>query len=74
MTYVVGALKVGAAVCLVAAGFWLPRLVFPAASAVCVLMVGALAMHLKIGDPLKKSVPALIILALCGVICWGSMR
>jgi hypothetical protein len=35
-------------------------------------MLGALAMHLKVNDPLKKSVPALLVLVLCLVICWGS--
>jgi uncharacterized membrane protein YphA (DoxX/SURF4 family) len=72
-TYAVGALKVGAAVCLIA-GFWVPRLVFPAALMICVLMVGALAMHLKIGDPVKKSAPALVVLAMSAFICWGSYR
>jgi len=72
-TYLVGALKVGAALCLLA-GVGVPRLVFPAALVVCVLMVGALAMHLKIGDPVKKSVPALVVLAMSALICWGSYR
>ena len=69
--YLVGALKVGAAVAFIA-GLWFPSLVFPAASLVCVLMVGALAMHARIGDPLKKSVPALAMLLLGLGICWGS--
>ena len=72
-TYLVGTLKVVAALCLLA-GVWLPRLVFPAALVVCVLMAGALAMHLKIRDPVKKSVPALVVLAMSALICWGSYR
>ena len=40
--YVVGALKVGIAICLLA-GLWLPAVVFPASLLLCVLMVGALA-------------------------------
>ena len=71
--YVIGTLKVGSAVCLIA-GLWLPYLVFPSALLVAVLMLGALAMHLKIRDPLKKSVPALVMLALSIAICLGSMR
>ena len=71
-TYVIGALKIGAALALLA-GLWLPALVLPAAALVCVLMVGALAMHAKIGDPLSKSVPALAILAMALTICWGSL-
>ncbi len=71
--YVVGALKVGGALCLIA-GIWLPGLVLPAALVIAVLMVGALAMHLKIRDPLKKCVPALLMLALCVIIIRGSLR
>jgi DoxX-like family len=70
---VIGTLKVGSALCLIA-GLWLRFLVFPAALLVAVLMLGALAMHLKIRDPLKKSVPALVMLALSTAICLGSMR
>lgn len=72
-TYVVGALKVGGAMCLIA-GLWFHFLVFPAAFVICVLMVGALSMHLKIRDPLKKFVPALLMLTLSILICWGSIR
>lgn len=61
LTYVVGALKVGAAICLLA-GLWLHFLVLPAALLICILMVGALAMHAKVRDPLKKSLPALFML------------
>ena len=72
-TYVVGALKVGGALCLLA-GLWFDRLVLPAALVIGVLMVGALAMHFKIRDPMKKSVPALFMLTFCVIICWGSIR
>ncbi len=65
--YVVGTLKVGAAICLVA-GVWWPSLVFPAALLVALLMVGALAMHVKIHDPARKSVPAVALLLICVVI------
>ena len=61
--YLVGALKVGIAACLLA-GVWFPRLVMPAAVLLCGLMVGALAMHLKIHDAAKKSMPALGMLAM----------
>ena len=71
--YVIGTLKVGSALCLLA-GVWLRFLVFPSALLVAVLMLGALAMHLKIRDPLKKSVPALAILALSIAIGLGSIR
>ena len=71
--YVVGALKVGAALALLA-GIWLPVVVLPAAALVCVLMLGALAMHAKIRDPLQKSLPALLMLTLCVGIIWGATR
>ncbi len=70
--YVIGVLKVGSAIALLA-GLWLPALVFPAAALVGVLMVGALAMHAKIRDPLTKSLPALAMVAMAITICWGSM-
>lgn len=59
----VGTLKVACAVLLVA-GLWFPQVTVPAASLLAVLMVGAIAMHLKIRDPLRKSLPALVMLLL----------
>jgi hypothetical protein len=64
--YVVGALKIGSALALLA-GVWFPALVFPAAALVVLLMLGALAMHLKVGDPVVKSLPAGLMF-LMGVI------
>ena len=70
--FVVGTLKVGAAVCLIA-GLWLHFLTLPAALLICVLMLGALAMHVKVHDPLKKSLPAIVVLMLAGLICLASV-
>ena len=67
--YVVGTLKVGSALALIA-GIWFPAVVFPAAALICVLMLGALGMHARIRDPLRKSLPALAMLGLCLGICW----
>lgn len=64
MFYVVGTLKVLAGIILFA-GLWLPLPVTGAAVVVAVLMVGALAMHLKVKDSLQKSVPAATVLILC---------
>lgn len=69
--YFVGFLKVTSAILLII-GIWLPFLVFPAASLISVLMVGAIAMHLKVKDPLTKSVPALIVLLLSAYIAFYS--
>lgn len=71
--YVVGALKVGAAVCLLA-GLWMHSLVLPAAALIALLMVGAIAMHLKVHDPAKKSVPAGVLLVLSLGICLLQFR
>ncbi len=65
MFYAVGTLKVGAALTLLA-GPWVPALVAPAAGVVAVLMMGALAMHARVRDPLMKSAPAMLMLVLSG--------
>jgi uncharacterized membrane protein YphA (DoxX/SURF4 family) len=61
--YLVGALKIGAAVALLV-GIWVPALVPPAAALVVVLMLGALVMHVKAGDPIMKSMPAGLMLVM----------
>jgi hypothetical protein len=71
--YAVGALKVWAGLALLL-GIWFPSLVLPAASLVAALMLGALIMHLKIGDPGGKSVPALVMLVLSVTLVWLSAR
>ncbi|MBJ7326859.1 MAG: DoxX family protein [Chthoniobacterales bacterium] len=68
--YVVGFLKVTSAICLLA-GLLYPWLVLPAAVVVAALMAGAIAMHVKVSDPLKKYLPALSMLLLCAVILAG---
>lgn len=65
--YLVGGLKILAGLMLIV-GIWLPVLVQPAAVVVILLMLGALAMHIKVGDPLLRSVPALLVLGLCVAI------
>lgn len=62
--YVVGGLKIAAAVILIA-GVWMALPVRIAAGVVAVLMVGALAMHVKVRDPLVKALPAALMLAMC---------
>ena len=60
---VVGFLKISLALLLIA-GIWLPALTRPAATGVAVLMLGAIAMHFKVGDPPQKSLPAAVLLVL----------
>jgi hypothetical protein len=62
--YVVGTLKVLAGVILLAA-LWMPMPARLAATVVAGLMVGALLMHAKAKDPARKSVPAVMMLAMC---------
>ena len=64
MFYVVGALKIVSGIVLIA-GVWFRLPVALAAAVVAVLMVGALAMHMKVKDPVVKTVPAVVMLGLC---------
>ncbi len=67
---VVGLLKVSAAIGLLV-GLLVPALVLPSAALIAVLMVGALAMHVKVQDPPRKSLPALSVLILALIILAG---
>jgi uncharacterized membrane protein YphA (DoxX/SURF4 family) len=62
--HVVGGLKVVAAIVLLA-GLWMDVPVRLAAGTVAVLMVGAIAMHAKVSDPPKRSLPAALVLIMC---------
>lgn len=61
--YLVGALKITCALCLLA-GIWLHPLVLPGAAGLAVLMAGAFTMHLKVRDPFRKAWPSLAMLAM----------
>lgn len=60
---VIGTVKVILALALMA-GTWMPALVQPAAIAMTVLMAGAVSMHIKVKDSLKKTLPSLVMLLL----------
>lgn len=67
--YIVGTLKVTAGVILLASLFLpLPQPARISALVVACLMVGALAMHIKVKDPMIKSVPAALMLVMCAGI------
>ena len=66
--YLVGVLKIGSAIALIA-GIWNESLVLPAAAVVAVLMVAALAMHIKVKDPAIKSLPAFLMLIMSASLC-----
>jgi hypothetical protein len=61
--YLIGTFKIGSALALLL-GFWAPMLVTPAAGVVVLLMIGAIAMHFKVRDPLMKSIPAALMLSM----------
>lgn len=61
--WVVGGLKVLLALSLLVS-FWRPELMRPAAIGTAMLMLGGVGMHIKIGDALKKTTPALSVLIL----------
>jgi len=63
----VGALKLTFAALLVI-GIWQSTLTPWAALGMATLMVGALAMHLKVGDPVMRSVPALSLFAMSVIV------
>lgn len=66
--YLIGGLKITAALALIL-GVYFESLITPFASLLGLLMLGALLMHLKVKDPFKKSIPALVMLVLCiGII------
>lgn len=54
---VVGVVKVGLALALIAA-IWFHRAAQPAAFGMGLLMLGAFVMHLKVKDPIKKALPS----------------
>lgn len=61
--YLIGGVKSLLAVLLLASIFF-PQVEAVAAYGIAVLMAGAVMMHIKIGDPLKKSFPAFSFLVL----------
>ena len=64
--YAVGAAKVSLAAVLLA-GHAAPRVVRPASIGLAVFMLGAIGMHIKVGDPLKRYLPALSVFTLATI-------
>jgi len=64
-TYVVGAIKLLLALCLLA-GLFVPELVRPTAGVLCLIMFWATVMHIKveINKPIKAA-PAYFVFSLC---------
>ena len=64
---VVGVLKVGLALSLLAA-LRFHRVSQPAAIGLGLLMLGAFVMHFKVKDPVKKALPSIAVFAMCAAI------
>jgi uncharacterized membrane protein YphA (DoxX/SURF4 family) len=67
LMYTVGFMKIIIALLLII-GIWITQLNLYSYIALCILMVGAIIMHLKIKDNIIKSVPALSILTLLVIL------
>jgi uncharacterized membrane protein YphA (DoxX/SURF4 family) len=67
MLYTVGTLKVTFSIGLIA-GIWIPEVIRFSALGVAFFMFLAIIMHIKVNDPLYKSIPAGIFLALTVLI------
>lgn len=65
--YLIGGIKLLAALALFF-GLRFKQTVRPSAQIIAVLMLGAIGMHLKVADPLLKSLPAIGMLSMCLVI------
>ena len=62
LMYLIGGTKVTLAILLIV-GVWVESLTGPAAILLGLLMVGAIGMHIRVGDALKKSAPAISVLS-----------
>lgn len=52
-------------------GIWYPPIVEPAAMGMAIMMAGAVSVHLKVGDPLRRAFPACILLVLSLILVFG---
>jgi hypothetical protein len=66
---VVGFLKLAFAILLIL-GIWFPVVVLPAAIGMATLMIGAIAMHIKVKDPMIRSLPAFMMLVMSVIVAY----
>ena len=67
LMYIVGGLKIILSLGLLAS-IYFTQLEAPSAYGIAILMLGAIIMHLKISDPIKKSLPAFSFLVLSLIV------
>ena len=65
--YVVGFLKVTSALFLIA-GIWIPQIVLPFAILITFLMLSAVTVHVMIHDSFFKTMPAIAMLVMSGIL------
>jgi len=70
--WTVGSIKLGCAVLFVA-GIWLPKAVAPTAAVLTLLMLAAILMHMRVRDPLVKSLPATLMLGMSVFLFWSTL-
>jgi len=70
--YIVGFLKLGSAALFIA-GLWFPDILILPSAILVILMLGALAMHIKVKDPIKRSLPAFIMLLLSSFVFYNAL-
>ena len=68
MMYVVGILEVLAAI-----GLWLVPLTFWSATGVVLLMLGAIASHVKARHGVGQTAPSILIMTLAGLVAYNSL-
>ena len=73
MVFLVGGLKILAALGLLL-GFKYKKAIVPSATIIALLMVGAIAMHFKVGDQALKFLPAGLMLIGSAAILWVSKK
>jgi len=64
---IIGGLKLLCATLLIV-GIWVPVVTFPAAIGLAMLMTGAISMHVKVKDPIERSLPAATMLILAIIV------
>ena len=69
----VGATKISLATMLVV-GVWYPSLVLIPSVLMGLLMIGAQYFHFKINNPFIKHLPSLLLLVLCALIAFASIK
>ena len=61
--YIIGAVKITIALVLLS-GFWIDSVTRPAAAGLALIMLGAIGMHMRVGDRPKKAMPAMSVFSL----------